>query len=129
MLKRHSFRTCIFLCAGCCSVGQSAGQSSSTKIMVPAVGSFYSIVDILRHMNKNVKVVPKIIQNTLKRLNRCISNDSAARPNCISMFFRSVFYYFNRHFLPFVCIFILVSLYLCCFAWVSCIILHNLCIF
>ena len=59
---------------------------------LPAVRSFYSIVNILRHMNKNVKNVSKIIQNTSKRRNRWFSKGSTVLP-------RLYFYVFSFRFI------------------------------
>lgn len=49
--------------------------------------------------------------------------------DCIFMFFRSVSSYWTVLFFAFFRIFIHQSVCSCYFAWVSCIILHNLCIF
>ena len=76
-------------------------------------------------MNKNVKNVPKIIQNTSKRLNHCISNGLASLSDCFFLYFQFCFLLINRGVL---CIFIYHSVCLCPFVWVSCIILHISCI-
>ena len=50
--------------------GYSALRKMLICIQCVYLGQFYSIHDILRYMNKNVKDVSKIIQNTIKRRNR-----------------------------------------------------------
>ena len=74
------------------------------QINMPALGSFYSIEVILRHMNKNVKFVPKIIQNVIKQLNLCNSNGFRS-------FSRLYFYVFSFRFV------LLSSIVFCIFSY------------